>query len=402
MALPNVENRLNVVNKVRAHQRAWLDDTRKRVMAGEPFAICNGDEVEELFIVMGIPVLAINYWNFLIAAQGKVEHFTRVLHDRGYAGPHFFAMGLASTLDPGNAPWGGLPKPALIVGSLRYEMELRTTELWAKAFGCPCVPMDFAFPSPPVHDFPANWTELVRDQWDRLVEPNRLNLRIEQEKNLIAYLEQITGRTFDVAALERSMELINEQMDYWSATRLLIGEADLCPVHIRDQMSMYQAMWHRGTPTGVALIKEYYEEVKARVENKVAGYRNEKFRLYYDAQVPPWSSYIEDRYGAVTVACSYSAFPDFYARNVHNNDPLRTLAARHLFLAGAGPARLLRDLRDHHCDAIIAVEPNETEYPSIEKQACEAAGFPYLAVPRDSDDDEVRAKVSEFIETRLM
>ena len=65
-------NRLRVVDKVRAHQRQWLEQTRQRAERGEPFAICNGDEVEEIFNVMDIPVLVINYWNTLIAAQRKV------------------------------------------------------------------------------------------------------------------------------------------------------------------------------------------------------------------------------------------------------------------------------------------------------------------------------------------
>ena len=56
-------------------------------------------------------------------------------------------------MEPTQAPWGGLPKPTLICGSLRYEMELRVTELWAREFDCPTIPMDFAFPTPAIQDY---------------------------------------------------------------------------------------------------------------------------------------------------------------------------------------------------------------------------------------------------------
>jgi benzoyl-CoA reductase subunit B len=394
--------RLAAVNQVREHQRIWLDTTRQRVLDGEPFAICNGDEFEEIFNVMGVPVLAINYWNYLIDAQKKRAHFNDVLHARGFPGAHFFALGLASTMDPDNAPWGGLPKPALICGSLRYEMELRVTEHWAREFGCPVFPQDFAFPSPNVLDVPANWYELIRDDWEQLVDGKRLEFRIQQEKLVASYVEQITGRTFSLADLERSMGLLNEQMDYWAEARQLIGQSEHCPVHMRDQMSMYQAMWHRGTPVGVKLVKAYRDEVKDRVKKGLGAYRNEKYRFHYGDQAPSFGQWAEDEHGLVAVSCSYTGLPDCYARTVHNHDPLRALAARHLQLYFQDSNWIVKLAKDHRCDAIIMIEEHTVpEYPSIEAQKAEAAGIPYLAIPREADDPQIRAIISEFVERRL-
>jgi hypothetical protein len=402
MALPTVDHRLESVNALRAIQRDWLKATRERVVAGEPFALCNGDECEELFIAMGVPVLAINYWNYLIAAQGKTSHFTALLNARDYPGRHFFALALAATIEPKEAPWGGLPKASLVVGSTRYESEMRVTELWARELGCPCFPLDFSFSSPHFKPLPADWWNWTRDRWEALVDPNRLDFRVQQELALIRFTEQLTGRRFSVGELMRSMTLINEQMDYWAAARWMIAETKPCPVHIRDQMSIYQAMWHRGTPQGVALIKNYHDEIKERVRKGVGAYRKERFRFYYDVQVPPWHQRIEDEFGAVTVACYYTGVPDLYARNVHDGDPMRALAARHLFLFAAGPARIVKEASDHQCDAIISVEPNTGTYPSVERLAAEEAGIPFLAVPRDADDDEVVGLIGDFIKTRLM
>jgi hypothetical protein len=42
------------------------------------------------------------------------------------------------------------------------------------------------------------------------------------------------------------------------------------------------------------------------------------------------------------------------------------------------------------------------EYPSTERQLAEANGSPYLSIPRDGDDPEIRALVAKFIEERLL
>lgn len=395
--------RLESVNAVRAHQRKWLAETQASVANGGHFAICNGDEFEEVFIAMGIPVVAINYWNYLVVAQQKKQYYFDVLNKRGYPGDQFFALGLASSMEPTNAPWGGLPKPTLICGSLRYEMELRVTEQWARVYDCPIIPMDFAFPTPALQEFPANWYDEIRDNWESLVDPQRLEFRLDTERRAITYVEQLTGKTFSVAELERNMTLLNEQMDWWAKARELLGQATPCPVTMRDQMSMYQAMWHRGTEAGVKLVRDYCEEVEHRVRHGIGGYAKERFRFYYGDQVPAFQDWAEERYGAVAVACSYSGFPDAYARNVHNHDPLRAIAARHLLLVLYDKNWLLKQARDHKCDAFIMIEPHTSpEYPSVEQQAAEAAGIPYLAIPYDGDDELIRGIVSKFIEERLM
>jgi hypothetical protein len=395
------KDRLKSVNHVRGLQRDWLAQTRDRVSAGEHFAVCNGDECEEIFIAMNIPVMVVNYWNYIIVSQGKEQQYYDVLRKRGYVGDQFFALGLASAIEPGDAPWGGMPKPTLIVGTTRFEAELRICELWAREMGCPLYPLDFSFPSPLHKARPKDWLSLTRDRWEELLDPKRLDFRVRQEEMLIRYLEQRTGRTFSVVDMLRAMELINEQMDWWIKAQNLIGATRPCPVDMRDQMSIYQAMWHRGTERGVQLIKNYYEEIGERAAKGIAAYRNEKFRIYYGSQVPPWHAEIEDKYGAVAVAGYYTGIPELYARNVHNNDPLRALAGRHMLLFNVGPERIIKEARIHQCDAVIGVEPSTNGHPSLDEIECERAGFPYLAVPRDAGDPEIVAKVSRFIEERL-
>lgn len=402
MTLPVMGERMRAVDAVRALQRQWAADVRESVAAGGPFGICNGDEFEEIFIAMDIPVLAINYWNYLMLAQGKRDRMTALLHKAGYPGEHFFGFALAASLSPADAPWGRLPNPTLICGSTRNEMETRVCELWAEKLGCPAVTMDFSFPSPHFRPLPRDWWARMADDWEAMADADRLDYRVALERETIVKVEAMTGRRFSTERLAGNMARINAQMTLWREAQDLIATAERCPVHIRDQISMYQAMWHRGTQRGIDLIRDYRDEIAQRIEAGVAAYPNERFRLYYSVQVPPWHDAIADRYGAVTVACSYSNIPDLYYRSFDPADPLRALAARHMFLFDWGPHRIIDVARRHRCDAVIVVEQAMANGPSRQQEVVEAAGIPYLAIPRTSDDQDIRDRICDFIETRLV
>ncbi|MBV9327638.1 MAG: 2-hydroxyacyl-CoA dehydratase [Chloroflexi bacterium] len=393
-----VTERLESVNAIRAHQRAWLAHARERAEAGEPFVISTSDEVEEILAAFGIPVLVINYWNFLITAQRKAVHFNQVLESRGYPGPHFFALGLASTLEPGEAPWGGLPKPTLIVGATRHETELKITELWARELGCPCFPLDFNFASPYRRLPGDDWWATIRDGWEDLVDPARLELRIEENRALIRFIEQLTGRRLSWQALRQVMQQVNVQMDVMSEARDLIAAARPCPVTLRDQVSAYQTNWHRGTEAGLDLARAYRDEVRQRTEAGVGAYANEKIRLLYWSmqQEPDFHAYLEETYGAVLVGAPYGAMPQTYARTIYKDDPLRALSARHIFLFDmASTSWMLSEAQRYGVDVVVGVE-EPSEYPSQFRLACEGTGVRYLAVPRVSDDPEIRSILDRF------
>jgi benzoyl-CoA reductase subunit B len=391
--------RLATVERVRAVQRDWIAKTRESVAAGGPFAICNGDEAEEIFLTMGIPVLAINYWNFLILTKGDAPHFSEVLNARGYPGRHFYGLGLASSIAPEKAPWGGLPQPTIIVGSTRSEMELRVTELWARETGAHFFPMEFSFPSEYFEPLPDDWWNWTRDRWPELVHPARLDYRVDQERELIAFVEKATGRRFDMDELAANLVRVDEQIDHWIAAREIIAKCPVCPVTIRDQLSMYQVMWHRGTPLGVDLLKGYRHELEARASAGIAGYANERIRIHFAGETPPWGAWAEEQFGVVTVSNFYSGVPDLYPRTIYDNDPLRALAGRHLFLFAMDVNFMVQQARDHCCDAVVCIEPFLDDYPpeaSRERQRVEAAGMRYLALPHNRDGEDIRARLTGF------
>jgi benzoyl-CoA reductase subunit B len=389
------EERLASVDAVREYQRTWLADARRSAEAGEPFVICNSDEFEEILHVMGIPVLVINYWNNVIARDGKAPALTTALREHGYE-PSFFALGLASALDPANAPWGGLPRPALILGSARSETDLRVTELWAAQAGCPCYALDFGFTAPFRQLMPLDWREHLRADWASLVDPDRLELRMAENHDLIGYLEQITGRSFDPDRFEASMTRLNEQMDTWMRVRDVIAATRPCPVSLRDQFAIYQVMWHRGTEQATAFLRAYEAEVNARAAAGEGAYDHERVRLlYWGDREPAFHRYLQSQ-GAVFAGGQYSTIPQCYARDFAPGQALRALAARHLLLFERSPDWAVAEAVRHQCAGVIGVE-TPAEVPSGVAQACARAGLPYLAVARMEDDEEMRCQLDAFL-----
>ncbi|MHA6623526.1 2-hydroxyacyl-CoA dehydratase [Pseudonocardia sp. DLS-67] len=391
-------DRLPSVLRIREHQRRWLDDVRSEAARGHPFLVCTSDEAEEMANALGIPVLVINYWNFVISAGGRAAALTEALHRHGYPGPHFFGLGLAASLHPELAPWGGLPTPTLVVGSTRNESELRVTELWARALGCDCYPLDFNFSSPERRVPPDNWWELIRDHGEDLVDPDRLALRLDQNRHFLAELEARTGRALTPDALAETMDLVNRQMDVMTRAADLIASAPRSPVSLRDQIAAYQSTWHRGTPTGLALAQDYLADVEARVADGVGAYPRERRRLLFWSMTgePRFHAQLREAHDAVLVGSPYAAMPATYARTVHG-DPLRALTARQLFLFDMrSTSWMIAQARRHRADGVIAVE-RPSPHPSRFARACAAEGIPFLALPNEHDDQDNQHALADFV-----
>ncbi|MBN1849558.1 MAG: 2-hydroxyacyl-CoA dehydratase [Deltaproteobacteria bacterium] len=388
-------------------QKEWFKDIQARIKGGEPYGICNADEVEEVFTFFGMPVIVVQWWAAVIAAKRMSEHYSKVLAERGYDMDHYNSIGLGCTLDnnPETAPWGGLPKPAVIIGSVENDHSIKSKELWAQEFGCPLFPMEKGETTTLSRP---NWWENIRDHWDEIIEPHLLDFRVQQLRELIKFLEVMTGKQLSLARIRGVLELSNEQNDYWREARDLIAKTVPCPVSLPDQLSMYPAQWHRGTTHGRDLIKGFYEEVEERVQNGEAACPNERIRLMW---IGPglWSNtafyqYFEEKYGATFVCSMYTGIAgDGYPRKI-KDDPLRALASRHLFIGLGDPAWLVKEAKLHQCQGAVRF-PGGSANPAPIEPAFKKAGIPLLEIPghnvdsRKWDDAKVKSLVSEFIET---
>lgn len=402
MSEPTAPGRLDAVSAIRAHQRSEIGTMRERVAGGGgQFAVTSSDEFEEILALFGIPSVVYNYWNFVVVSQRKAPHFSRVLEEHGYPGPHFFALGYGTALDPDEAPWGGLPRPTIVIGSGRSERELRVTELWANEAQAEFLPVDFNMGSAAKKELPKDWYGRIRAEWRQLVDQERLELRVQQNRAVVDRLKALTGRTVSTDDIRNMMGLVDRQMDLWMEANRLIVDAEDCPVDFRDQMSMYQAMWHRGTDVGVTFIEAYRDEVAERVAAGVSAYGPpiDTRLLYWSMREEPRTHAYMNEHGAAIVAALYSSIPALYARDV-GDDPWEALAARNLFLFDLPSANwLLAEVERTRVDAVLLIEDADAP-PSLDRQALEAAGVPVLLLPDTGDTDASRRLIDEFLQSR--
>jgi benzoyl-CoA reductase subunit B len=423
MAAAN-EKQLESTRAAAEHQKAWFAELRQKVFAEHrPYAIVQTDMPFELFAVMDVPVVSNQWWASLIAAKKLSEYYLDSLNARGYHEGlcRYCSLGLASTLDPNpeRAPWGGLPKPALLAARLTCDCIQRVFATWAEAFGSPFLTLE----NPGARLLPPRWWELSRDRWNELFEPERLDLMVEDLENLLRALKKITGRKFELERLRALMEGVNRQEEYFDEVRELICRAPQTPVRMNEQVqNVMTAQWHRGSLWAVEHAKRFRDEVKHRVDHGIAACSGERLRLmwvgaglWHDTS---FYTAFEEQYGAVFVWSMYLAFgPDGYIR-YGLDSPLRALASRvvsmneQLHNPPWANEWMVEQAKRHRIDAALVLVPLGTRSSAsgsfFIQRALEQAGVPTLSVWADMvdgrtwDGTAMRGQVGRFLEDRVL
>ncbi|WP_338446396.1 2-hydroxyacyl-CoA dehydratase family protein [Pelagerythrobacter marensis] len=318
-----------------AYQKAFGQDLKRRVVdEGEPFAIVQADTPHEIFHVMDIPIVTNQWWSAYISAKQLSAQYFEVMAKAGFPANNckYCSLGLACTLanDPTTAPWGGLPKPTVLVARLTCDCIQQVFGRWAEALDSEFFPLE----APAWREKEPRWFAHSRDDWERVYEPDRIALMVDEMQDLIALLEQRTGRRFDADRFHHLMERINEQEGYiWEAAQA-IGTARPCPVSIAEQMpNTMIPQWHRGSDWAVSHARKFRDEVLERVNAGLgASAGRERLRLMWiGAGVwhdPGFYQALEEKLGAVFVWSMYMPFAGpQYIREIHGK-PMEALASR--------------------------------------------------------------------------
>jgi hypothetical protein len=104
----------------------------------------------------------------------------------------------------GRAPWGGLPKPALLCARLTCDCIQRVFAIWAEAFDAECAFLD----NPGATELPPRWWELSRYRWREPFEEHRLKFTVGQLQNLIKALQRVTEKQFRIDRLRNLMAIL--------------------------------------------------------------------------------------------------------------------------------------------------------------------------------------------------
>lgn len=401
-------------------QKAWFAKLRQRVFeSGTPYAIVQADMPLELFQVMDVPTVSNQWWAAVVSAKQLAPYYLDKLNQAGFhAGLcRYCSLSMASTLlgEPGKAPWGGLPKPALLAARLTCDCVQRVFETWARGLGAELILLD----APAATHLPPRWWEQSRYSWRGLYEDHRLRFMVRQFEHLIGSLERISGQRFEPERLRSLMEQVNRQEEYFDEARKAICEAPQTPVRMQEQITnVMAAQWQRGSDWAVSHARAFRDEVVHRARQGIAAYPRERLRvmwigagLWYDLD---FYTAFEESHGAVFVWSMYLAFgPDGYIR-YGLDDPLLALASRTVSMNEQlhnppwANEWIVDQARAHRIDAACVLTPLGTR-PSATgtrfiETALEAAGVPVFAIHADMVDSRLwdgpamRRKVAAFLD----
>jgi benzoyl-CoA reductase subunit B len=401
-----------------AYQKGFGAELRKRVVEqGEPFAIAQADTPHEIFHAMDIPVISNQWWSAYISAKRLSGRYFGVMDELGYPSNRcrYCSLGLACSLadDPATAPWGGLPKPTLLVARLTCDCIQQVFSQWAEVLQTEFFPLE----APAWQRSLPEWFRHSRDRWEEVYQPERIALLADEMRQLVALLERKTGRRLDMKRLEHLMERINEQEGYLAEAARLIGEARPCPVSIIDQMpNTMIPQWHRGSDWAVEHARRFLEEVKSRIEAG-QGVAGERLRLMWIGaglwHDTAFYSGLEEELGAVFVWSMYLPFAGAqYIRELHGK-PFEALASRIcsmnevLHLPPWMDEWMVSEARRCGIDAAVVLMPPASRLSQsgtlITCESLRAAGVPVLMLDADMVDGKgwdhhaMVAHVGEFL-----
>lgn len=401
-------------------QKTWFASLRQRVFEDRvPYAIAQADMPLELFHVMDIPVVSNQWWAAVVSAKQLAPYYLDKLNEAGFHSGlcRYCSLSMASTVlgDPGKAPWGGLPRPALLAARLTCDCVQRVFETWARHFEAELILLD----APAATHLPPRWWEQGRHAWRGLYEDHRLRFMVRQFERMIAALERISGNSFIPETLRALMEQVNRQEEYFEEARQAICGAPKTPVRMQEQITnVMAAQWQRGSEWAVAHARTFRDEVVSRARQGIPAFPDERLRvmwvgagLWYDLD---FYTAFEVSHGAVFVWSMYLAFgPDGYIR-YGLEDPLLALASRtvsfneQLHNPPWANEWIVEQARAHRIDAAFVLTPLGTRPSATGTRfieiALQEAGVPVFSVHADMVDSRLwnraamRRRAAEFLD----
>ncbi len=221
---------------------------------------------------------------------------------------------------PPGAPEGGMPRPDIVIANttvcdVRQKFTQAARRYWK----------DVA-----IFDYDIPWPSQGADL--ESVQGYYFEYFAAEVRRFVAFLEGLTGKRLDNDKLFHYMRIQYEAAKIYDEIYKL-RQAVPTPVGVRDMLTVYPAEgFFNCEEETLDLLTRVRDEIKERVDQKIAAIPNERYRLMYSLAPPPWYalplfSYLESLGAAFVV--EYSIFPDpDPPPYVELNDPIDTLAWR--------------------------------------------------------------------------
>jgi hypothetical protein len=411
-----------------AHQKEEFQAFRRRVLEdGEPYVISDAVAPAEILHAMDIHVTPVVWYSAIIAAKQLSPYYFEQMDSRGFHDrlPRYTSLPLMSTLDndPERAPYGGLPKPMMIMSRFRDDYCQRISEQWSRAYGG--VPV-FSLDASSSTTLGERWWDRGLTDWEGMYESHRLDFQVRQIEGLVRTAETLSGRSFNQVEFLRQMHRINEAGEIVAEIRDMLAAARPLPVPLTEQLANVMApTWDRGSEWSVQHLKAFRDEIRELIAAGAAACPNERLRLLWVGNGLWFNTAFyrafEEKYGAVFVWSMYSNFLSDGYRRYFQDEPghaLRALASRHISMneqLHVPPWMadwIVEQARAYGADGAVMLVPTHDRMGSmgsrLTRVALERAGIPVVELHANMvdarlwDNDAMTRTVEEFIEQRLL
>lgn len=239
---------------------------------GKLVAWCSGNVPVELVHANGVYPLYPESYSAMIAAQKMGREKCERAEQRGYSMDtcSYFRINLGMEHDdPASLPFGGLPRPDLLITTrlicmTQYKWWQLLSEIW----------------DVPIHVVDAPY---VGDG----IEPRHLDYFVGQLKEMVAFLERHTGRAMSEERFMEVLTLSDLASEVWYEIMDLRKNRP-CPVATREMVgNVFPLVTLLGTRPTVDFFEALRDELRQMVERGVGAIPDERLRLALD-NIPPW------------------------------------------------------------------------------------------------------------------
>lgn len=381
--------------QTRARKKMALEIARLgiRLYSGEnPVAWCGVAAPFDLLNAMGVTSCFVEFVGAMLASTGNVAPMLERAEQGGYA-TDICSYHRAIN---GAAAQGLMPEPDyLIATTCPCSSGMATVESLARRFKKDLFVLNI--PS--------------RDDQDSV------RYLTVQLRSLVEFVTAHTGRQLDPADLAATMQRANRARELLVEVYKL-AQAVPTPARRRDLVNFaFIMMLLAGTDAAIETAEVYRDEFKQKVDEGVAGVKDEKLRLLWIQNriqfKNPLEKWIEEEYGAAVVVDEIN---DVTWEPIDPQDPFPGLAARILSFPLAGPVEgrikhLQQQAQDYRVDGVLAPCHwgcrQGTGARGLMADGLKEIGVPMLALevdcvdPRQFSEGQLRTRLQAFFEMLL-
>jgi benzoyl-CoA reductase subunit B len=272
--------RLSASSEANKLNREHMEKMWRDISNGASFVFGYG--AMELFNAMDLYLVLPVQYGSVMAAKQQFNHYQGIIESRGYfrslSSYESLPLGYCFDPEPSRAPYGGLPKPAAVIGS--YLTEPAIYELYAKNLGAPLFLMDD----------PHQQEQIASRWWEcEFREHGLVEFSTNEFKRCVRFLESVTGKIYSETRMRDYLTRADEMCRLYDEISTLAyetpGPASFTSTDSYSEVAIFET--HFGHEWALEHVKKLHKEVKDRVANGIVAVPNERTRILWTG-TPLW------------------------------------------------------------------------------------------------------------------